>query len=140
MYLSLGQAAKETGKSKSVISKALHSGRLSGKKNDKGEWEIDPAELFRVFTKQNDLERKKEQNGTPENPAQNALLQQEIRHLREQLDRERELNRDLNRRLDAENEERRKLTLLLTDQRATASQKAAEGRFARAWSILRGKA
>ncbi len=140
MYLSLGQAAKETGKSKSVISKALHSGRLSGTRNDKGEWEIDPAELFRVFAKQNDLERKKEQNGTPENPAQNALLQQEIRHLREQLDRERELNRDLNRRLDAENEERRKLTLLLTDQRATAPQKAAEGRFARAWGILRGKA
>ena len=68
------------------------------------------------------------------------MLEQEIRHLREQLDRERELNRDLNRRLDAENEERRKLTMLLTDQRATAPQKAAEGRFARAWSILRGKA
>ncbi len=140
MYLSLGQAAKETGKSKSVISNALHSGRLSGKRNDKGEWEIDPSELFRVFAKQNDQERKKEQNGTPENPAQNALLEQEIRHLREQLDRERELNRDLNRRLDAENEERRKLTMLLTDQRATAPQKAAEGRLARAWGILRGKA
>ena len=140
MYLSLGQAAKETGKSKSVISKALHSGRLSGKRNDKGEREIDPAELFRVFAKQNDLERKKEQFRTPENPAQNALLEQEIRHLHEQLDRERELNRDLNRRLDAENEERRKLTLLLTDQRATTPQKATEGRLARAWSVLRGKA
>ena len=140
MYLSLGQAAKETGKSKSVISNALHSGRLSGKKTDKGGWEIDPAELFRVFAKQNTQERKKEQNRMPENPAQNALLEQEIRHLREQLDRERELNRDLSRRLDAENEERRKLTLLLTDQRATAPQKAAEGRLARAWSILRGKA
>ena len=140
MYLSLGQAAKETGKSKSVISNALHSGRLSVKRNDKGEWEIDPAELFRVFAKQNTQERKKEQNRMPENPAQNALLEQEIRHLREQLDRERELNRDLSRRLDAENEERRKLTLLLTDQRATAPQKAAEGRLARAWSILRGKA
>ena len=140
MYLSLGQAAKETGKSKSVISNALHSARLNSKRNDKGEWEIDPAELFRVFAKQNTQERKKEQNRMPENPAQNALLEQEIRHLREQLDRERELNRDLSRRLDAENEERRKLTLLLTDQRATAPQKAAEGRLARAWSILRGKA
>jgi hypothetical protein len=140
MYLSLGQAAKETGKSKSVISNALHSGRLSGKRNDKGEWEIDPAELFRVFAKQNTQERKKEQNRTPENPAQNALLEQEIRHLREQLDRERELNRDLSRRLDAENEERRKLTLLLTDQRATAPKKAAEGLLARAWEFLRGSA
>ncbi len=140
MHLSLGQAAKETGKSKSVISNALHSGRLSGKRNDKGGWEIDPSELFRVFTKQNAKEREKEQNGTPENPIQNILLEQEIRHLREQLDRERELNRDLIRRLDAENEERRKLTMLLTDQRATAPQKAAEWRWTRAWEILTGKA
>lgn len=139
MHLSLGQAAKETGKSKSVISNALHSGRLSGKKNDTGGWEIDPSELFRVFTKQNAKEPEKEQNGTHENPIQNTLLEQEIRHLREQLDRERELNRDLIRRLDAENEERRKLTMLLTDQRTTAQHKAAEGRLARAWSILTGK-
>ena len=47
MYLSLGQAARETGKSKSVISNALKSGRLSGVRNGKGEWEIDPSELFR---------------------------------------------------------------------------------------------
>ena len=140
MHLSLGQAAKETGKSKSVISNALHSGRLSGKMNDKGGWEIDPSELFRVFTKQNAKEPEKEQNGTPENPIQNILLEQEIRHLREQLDRERELNRDLISRLDAENEERRKLTMLLTDQRATAPQKAAEWRWTRAWEILTGKA
>lgn len=140
MHLSLGQAAKETGKSKSVISNALHSGRLSGKRNDKGGWEIDPSELFRVFTKQNAKEPEKEQNGTPENPIQNILLEQEIRHLREQLDRERELNRDLIRRLDAENEERRKLTMLLTDQHATTPQKAAEGRWTRAWEILTGKA
>ena len=140
MHLSLGQAAKETGKSKSVISNALNSGRLSGKRNDKGGWEIDPSELFRVFTKQNAKEPEKEQNGTPENPIQNILLEQEIRHLREQLDRERELNRDLISRLDAENEERRKLTMLLTDQRATAPQKAAEWRWTRAWEILTGKA
>ena len=140
MHLSLGQAAKETGKSKSVISNALHSGRLSGKRNDKGGWEIDHSELFRVFTKQNVKEPEKEQNGTHENPIQNILLEQEIRHLREQLDRERELNRDLISRLDAENEERRKLTMLLTDQRATAPQKAAEWRWTRAWEILTGKA
>ena len=140
MHLSLGQAAKETGKSKSVISNALNSGRLSGKRNDKGGWEIDPSELFRVFTKQNAKEPEKEQNGTHENPIQNTLLEQKIRHLREQLDRERELNRDLIRRLDAENEERRKLTMLLTDQHATTPQKAAEGRWTRAWGNLTGKA
>jgi hypothetical protein len=49
MYLSLGQAAKETGKSKSVISNALKSGRLSGVRNGKGEWEIDPSAVQGVL-------------------------------------------------------------------------------------------
>ena len=122
-----------------MISNALHSGRVSGKKTDKGGWQIDPAELFRVFARQNAREREKEQNETPENATQNLFLEQEIRHLQEQLDRERELNQDLSRRLDVENEERRKLTLLLTDQRATATQKPTEGRLAWAWHSSDGE-
>ena len=47
--LTLGQAAKETGFSKPTISKAINKGRLSATKNEKGEYAIDPAELFRVF-------------------------------------------------------------------------------------------
>jgi len=47
--LTLGQAAKETGVSKPTISKAINKGRLSATKNEKGEYEIDTAELFRVF-------------------------------------------------------------------------------------------
>jgi hypothetical protein len=50
---------------------------------------------------------------------------------------------DLRRRLDQEAEERRRLTLMLTDQReraSTAPQKATDGRLARSWAILTGKA
>jgi excisionase family DNA binding protein len=47
--LTLGQAAKETGVSKPTISKAISKGRISATKNEKGEYDIDPAELFRVF-------------------------------------------------------------------------------------------
>jgi excisionase family DNA binding protein len=47
--LTLGQAAKETGVSKPTISKSINKGRISATKNEKGEYEIDPAELFRVF-------------------------------------------------------------------------------------------
>jgi len=47
--LTLGQAAKETGVSKPTISKAINKGRISATKNEKGEYDIDPAELFRVF-------------------------------------------------------------------------------------------
>ena len=104
MYLSLGQAARETGKSKSVISNALKSGRLSGVRNSKGEWEIDPSELFRVFSPQNGSENGKkndlERFSTPENALvellkeqlQNAKERENQTHKREQqaLERERE--------------------------------------------------
>ena len=49
MTYTLGTAAKATGKAKTTISRAIDNGRISAKKNDKGEWEIDPAELHRVF-------------------------------------------------------------------------------------------
>jgi hypothetical protein len=47
--LTAKQAADQTGKTKATILKAIKTGRLSGSKDDKGEWQIDPAELFRVY-------------------------------------------------------------------------------------------
>ncbi len=47
--LTMGQAAKETGISKATLSKALKSGRLSYVAKSTAGYEIDPAELFRVF-------------------------------------------------------------------------------------------
>jgi hypothetical protein len=47
--LTMGQAAKETGVSKATLSKALKSGRLSYVAKTTAGYEIDPAELFRVF-------------------------------------------------------------------------------------------
>lgn len=47
--LTLGQAARETGLSKPTISKAISKGRLSATRNEQGEYQIDPAELFRVY-------------------------------------------------------------------------------------------
>src|SRR4051794_19518966 len=49
MGYTLGQAAKATGLSKMTIQRALKSGRLSGLKADTGSYQIDPAELHRVF-------------------------------------------------------------------------------------------
>lgn len=48
MY-TLGQAAKATGKTKGAIANALSKGRISGRKDDFGNWAIDPAELHRVY-------------------------------------------------------------------------------------------
>lgn len=48
-YLTLGQASRETGVHKSTISRAIQDGRLSAQHNEHGHYQIDPAELFRVF-------------------------------------------------------------------------------------------
>lgn len=47
--LSLSQAAKATGRSKSTIGRAIKSGRLSATRNDDDTFSIDPSELFRAF-------------------------------------------------------------------------------------------
>jgi hypothetical protein len=57
-----GTAAKAVGKTKSTITKAIASGKLSAIKNDSGAWEIDVAELHRVYppspTETGEIERK----------------------------------------------------------------------------------
>jgi hypothetical protein len=47
--LSLLEAAKEVGKSKSSVWRAARSGTLSVTKNDAGQFMVDSSELFRVF-------------------------------------------------------------------------------------------
>ena len=49
MGLSAKEAAKAVGISKQGIIKSISRGRISAIKNKQGEWEIDPAELFRVY-------------------------------------------------------------------------------------------
>lgn len=110
MKFSIGQAAKETGKSKSTISRAIKTGRLSANKSG-DKYEIDASELFRVFdatgaqpVPQND----RQPHSAP--PTQPASSDTEARMLREMLERERETVQDLRERLT-------RAELLLTDQR-----------------------
>jgi excisionase family DNA binding protein len=49
MKHTLGTAAKATGVSKSTVYRAVKSGKLSASRNIDGEYEIDPAELHRVY-------------------------------------------------------------------------------------------
>src|SRR3954452_8987327 len=50
MAYSMKQAADATGRSKPTILRAIQTGKISAKKNEMGEWEIDPAELHRVYS------------------------------------------------------------------------------------------
>lgn len=122
MYLSLGQAARETGKSKSVISNALKSGRLSGVRNGKGEWEIDPSELFRVFSPQNGLENGKkndlERFSTPEN-ALLELLKEQLQNAKERENQAREREQQaFEREREGREREARLMALLEAEQQA----------------------
>lgn len=87
--LNLTQAAIEVGKSKPTISKAIKNGRLSAIKVE-NEYQIDPAELFRVYPKK----PQKLAMGKQQSEPSVALLELEVKMLREALDREREIVQD----------------------------------------------
>ena len=45
----LGTASQATGYAKSTILRAIKAGRISATRDDLGQWQIEPTELFRVF-------------------------------------------------------------------------------------------
>jgi len=49
MSYTLHQAATATGLHKTSILRAIKSGRISGAKDDNGQWHVEPVELHRVF-------------------------------------------------------------------------------------------
>jgi hypothetical protein len=49
MGYTLGAAARAAGRSKTTIAKAVRSGKLSATRCPNGDYEIDPAELSRVY-------------------------------------------------------------------------------------------
>ena len=49
MGLTIGEAAQQTGKSKSTLSRAIKQGKISASRNNDGSFSIEPAELFRVY-------------------------------------------------------------------------------------------
>lgn len=112
MAYSLKQAAEATGKQKSTIQRAIKSGRISATLTETGAYQIDPAELHRIFPPVSRTEAQpvaEQQNATAELESENRELRAKVGLLREMVD-------DLRGRLDQEADERRRLTLLLTHQ------------------------
>ena len=81
MPYTLGQAAKATGKQKSTILEALRNGRISAAKDDLGRYQIDPAELHRVYPPTVHAEREE----TPTTPYKTELLEEKIKHLEQEI-------------------------------------------------------
>jgi hypothetical protein len=88
--LSLTQAAKIAGKSKSTINRAIKSGKLSATRHDDGSYSIDGAELARVFPIGTPSGSEWVSAAPPMELARTATLEAENAALRAALDRERE--------------------------------------------------
>jgi len=103
MKHTLGTAAKATGKAKSTILRAIKSGIISASRTASGSYQIDPAELHRVFppvsaqpATSNDTQPSEEQSAslrfqmeilTTERERERRQMQATIDDLRERLDR-----------------------------------------------------
>lgn len=125
MPYTLKQAAEATGKSKPTILRAIQSHKISASRDQLTQgWLIEPAELHRVYPPVAD---EPVRNGQMTHGVTSDAMVS-IRELETKLDAatsrltdKDEVIDDLRRRLDASEEERRKvqmqLTTLLTDQR-----------------------
>lgn len=112
--LTLSQAAKALGKSKSTLNRAIKTGRLSATRNEDGTFSINPAELYRAFPEPS-------QNVRQERPLEHDRtvvpddLGSRISLLQQLLEREREVVADLKEDRDRW---RQQATSLLTNQDA----------------------
>lgn len=86
--LSLGQAAKAAGISKATVSKSLANGRLSYVSKGTAGYQIDTAELFRVFPPKQVHIVTTERSETPMNAPANSVVMSasELETLRQQIE------------------------------------------------------
>lgn len=85
MGLSAREAAKAAGKAVTTITRAIENGKLSAHRTSSGGFDIDPAELFRVFPKTSSEIPPELQNATHRETPENKALQREVELLREAL-------------------------------------------------------
>lgn len=107
--LTLSRAAKECGRSKSALLDAIRDGRLSASRNELQQWQIDPAELFRVYPLDRSANKTNEHDQPTAEHQQNALLLAKITHLEKQL-----ATAETDR--DRWQQQAERITLLLTHQ------------------------
>lgn len=102
MRYTLGQAAKATGKSKSTIQAAIKKGRISASQDDLGQYQIDPAELHRVYPPHRPTEPQSEQDKT----ARTVEYLAEIKSLQDRLQAVSELKDRIERECEDLREDR----------------------------------
>ena len=123
--LTLGEASKLTGVSKPTISNAVTKGKITGKKNKKGIFEIEKSELLRVYPEKKQGEQKplvlSKEMSSQVQEMENKHLQEKVDDLQKRLEKAEAREDAANKRLDT-------VLLQLEDQRPKGF-----------WSRLRGK-
>jgi len=130
MYVTLGEAAKLTGKSKTSILRAIKDGRLSYAEKNEHSYKIDTAELFRVYPAVSDSNSPKsngtnQQIGTESNTVtliEVTALRERLQAVTEQLRQSKEYCEDLKHERDRWQQQadywRQQATGLLEDKRS----------------------
>ena len=144
LAITLAQAAEATGRNRSTILRGIRRGTVSATRDQRTQaWMVDPSELFRVFppvaaqvAAQGTLGNAQPYtgDGTTEMRVLAARLDAAEARIadRDQLiSEQRSMIDDMRRRLDAEAEERRRLTAILADQRAAPAPIRRWWRFGR---------
>ena len=120
--MTLSEAAAWAGKGRPAILKALQKGTISGRKDEGGQWRIDPAELARVYKPGN------MQDGSREVPGSTLDIDEvlagkdrELALLREMLGEVRSERDDLRQDRDKWRDQAETQTRLLTHQQEQAA-------------------
>lgn len=134
-FLTLGQAATFTGKSKTTISKALKSGKLSyDEKTASGQYRIEQSELLRVYPK-------REETGDREHLV-TPMVTLEIAALKAKIESQEQMIAHMQSRIDDFEEQRSDLRQQRDkwEQQATSQMRLLEHQTSkRGWLGLLGK-
>jgi hypothetical protein len=141
MGISAKEAAESIGITKHAIIKSIREGRISAIKNAKGQWEIEPSELYRVYTPINSVNSEPNTQSqlqyTPEVHTgtlseiielrvKRDAAQDKIHMLEEQLRKAELREQDLSAKLDKAQSTIERQTYLISDMREKTIEKPVE--------------
>lgn len=123
--MTLSEAAAWAGKGRPAILKALQKGTITGRKDEGGQWRIDPAELARVYGPGTTQDGSRVVPGSTLDIAQDiageiAAKDRELALLREMLAEVRNERDDVRQDRNRWREQAERQTLLLTHQQQPA--------------------
>jgi hypothetical protein len=147
MGYTLGEAARATGLNKSSILKALKTGKVSGTKDEHGQWCIEPCELHRVYPARSEDNGAGNGTGNDGQPTDNgvqqalALAEARLGDLKAMLNDMRSQRDDMREQRDAWQRQAEASQRALTDQREKPEHQAEArdepSRLRRAWRWMR---